>query len=71
MTGNQRVMRNIVLITNVANVALLVVLIDRMGVVGAAIAISFSAILQNLIAVWYVHKKLNFWVFPTFLRRDY
>ena len=71
MTGNQRVTRNIVLITNVANVALLVVLIDRMGVVGAAIAISFSAILQNLIAVWYVHKKLNFWVFPTFLRRDY
>lgn len=58
MTGNEKVMRNISLTSNALGLLLFFLLIPLMGVVGAAVSLSFMLVFQGLLAFIYV-KKLS------------
>lgn len=60
MTGRQRQYNNIVLIGAGINIGLNILLIPRMGILGAAIASATSKIFQNIAAVMYVKKVFGF-----------
>lgn len=64
MTGNEKIMRNIIIFSNTIGICLLIVLIQSFGLLGAALGVSFSIMLQNIIAVYFVKIKLNFWILP-------
>lgn len=59
MTGHERLMRNSALVAGGTNVVLAAILIPRFGVVGAAIATATSLALQNLVASYFVYKKMD------------
>lgn len=59
MTGNEKVMRNIVLISGPLSIILSTILIPIYGIIGAAISISLALIFQNLLAVYFVKTKLG------------
>jgi len=58
MTGNERVMRNISILSNFVGLVFLTVLLPSNGVLGAAISFSVILILQNSLALYYVYKRL-------------
>lgn len=60
MTGHERDMRNIVIISGSLALALGVALIPTFGVLGAAISTASSMAAQNLLAVYIVKKRLGF-----------
>jgi O-antigen/teichoic acid export membrane protein len=59
MTGHEKLLRNTLWITTVLNVALNILLIPKLGMMGSAIASTFSVVATNLFAVWFVKTKLN------------
>ena len=59
MTGYEKVMRNIMFITLLLNTLLCLLLIPRLGIVGAAISSCCSNIFWNIIAVVVIKKKFN------------
>ena len=59
MTGNERVMRNISILSNFVGLVFLTVLLPSIGVLGAAIAYSMILILQNSLALIYVIKRIR------------
>ncbi len=59
MTGNQNIFLRVYLIASVADVLLNILLVPRIGVLGAAIASSVSIILLNAILYVLVWKKLG------------
>ena len=59
MTGNEKSMRNTMLIGGVFSIISAYILISIFGVVGGAIATSLSIAGQNLLAAWYVYRKLG------------
>jgi O-antigen/teichoic acid export membrane protein len=59
MSGNEKLMRNNLIVCALFGVVLSIVLIKSYGIVGAAIAGSVTLAIQNLIAVFLVWKKLN------------
>ncbi len=63
MTGNEKDMRNILLLTGSLSIILGFILTFHYGVLGAAISTSTSLIIQNLLAAFYVRKRLGFNVF--------
>ena len=63
MTGNEKDMRNILLLTGILSIILGFILTFHYGVLGAAISTSTSLIIQNLLAAFYVRKRLGFNVF--------
>ena len=60
MTGNEREMRNTMLISAPFALIVSLILVPFYGVIGSAIATSLALSLQNLLAVWYVNRKLGF-----------
>jgi O-antigen/teichoic acid export membrane protein len=64
MTGNDKLMRNISVITNLIGLVGFWVLIPPFGALGAAIALAFILIMQNLVALVYVWRVLGVWVLP-------
>ena len=64
MTGNEAVMRNNLIFCAVINLILCLTLIPVYGVTGAAVAVTFTVIMQNTIATILVWKCLGFIVFP-------
>jgi O-antigen/teichoic acid export membrane protein len=60
MTGHERDMRNIMLVTGSLSIVLAVVLTIRFGVYGTAWAITLSLIVQNLAALAMVKRRLGF-----------
>lgn len=68
MTGNEKVMRNIILVTAITNIFLNVSLVEEYGSIGVAYATAFSVIMWNIWAVLAVKKNLGFWVFRYYER---
>jgi O-antigen/teichoic acid export membrane protein len=59
MTGNEKVLRNILGMTTVLTIVLSATLIPLIGASGAALAVSISMIFNNLICCQQVQKRLN------------
>lgn len=64
MTGHETLMRNIALTCNAFGLLAFFVLIPVLGALGAAIALAFVLVVQNLVAMYFVWKKLGIWTLP-------
>lgn len=64
MTGHQRHMRNIVLMTGAITVGLSLYLIPLFGIWGALISNATALVLQNLVAAWYVKRLIGIRTIP-------
>lgn len=64
MTGHEALMRNISLICNAFGLLAFFVLIPALGALGAAIALAFVLVVQNIVAMYFVWKKLGIWTLP-------
>lgn len=64
MTGGERCMRNIVVIAGVTSISLSFALCPFIGAWGAVISTSVGLVMQNLIAAWWVYKKLGIRTIP-------
>ena len=63
MSGNESLMRLSVAGAMVVNIIISFILIPRLGVIGAAIAVAISLSFQNILASWFVYKRLSIRVF--------
>ncbi|WP_136806943.1 oligosaccharide flippase family protein [Desulfosediminicola flagellatus] len=59
MTGNEKTLRNILIITTLLTIILSAVLIPTFGASGAAMAVSISMVFNNLACCFQVQKRLN------------
>ena len=59
MGGHEREMRNIVFCSGIASLALAVTLISWLGVLGAALSTCLSIVLNNMLATYFVYKRLG------------
>jgi len=59
MTGNQKVLRNIMLIAAVLNIGINIVLIPSYGIYGAAVAAMVSLMCWNITTLIYVKMKFG------------
>lgn len=64
MTGNEKLMRNIAIICNALGLLGFFIFIPFFGALGAAIALAFFLVVQNLTAMVYVWKRLGIWTLP-------
>lgn len=60
MSGHEKDLRNTVLISGPAAIALAFILVPLFGAMGSAIATAIAIATQNLVAVWWVKKRLGF-----------
>lgn len=60
MSGHERDLRNVTLVSGGLAIGLAVVLTMHVGVIGAAWATALAVIAQNLGALWYVKRRLGF-----------
>lgn len=65
--GREKIMRNTVVISALLIIIINVILLPRIGVMGAAIASSVAVTTQNLLAAFYVHREFKIITIPTFL----
>ncbi|WP_280545693.1 MULTISPECIES: oligosaccharide flippase family protein [unclassified Halomonas] len=65
MTGHETLMRNVALICNAVGLGLFLVLIPALGPMGAALALAFVLVVQNLVALFFVWRRLGIWMLPT------
>jgi O-antigen/teichoic acid export membrane protein len=63
MTGNEKVFRNILTLGLIINVLLNIILIPRIGMIGAAIASAISLIVWNVLSLIYIKRTFSFWTF--------
>jgi O-antigen/teichoic acid export membrane protein len=59
MTGNQKALRNIMLIAAVLNIGINIILIPSLGIYGAAIAAMVSLIAWNITTLIYIKMKFG------------
>ena len=59
MTGHEKVLRNITILSLILSVLLNLVLINLIGILGAAIATSSVIIINNLVKAFFVYKKIG------------
>ncbi|MGB2337140.1 MAG: lipopolysaccharide biosynthesis protein, partial [Alcanivorax sp.] len=64
MTGHEKVMRNIALICNALGLLGFWLLIPLLGPMGAALALAFVLVCQNLAALVFVWRMLGIWTLP-------
>jgi O-antigen/teichoic acid export membrane protein len=64
MTGHQRVMRNVVLMTGVVTIGMSLLCIPYFGIWGALIANATALVMQNLVAAYKVNKLLGIRTIP-------
>lgn len=64
MTGHDRIMRNIALICNGLGLLGFLFLTPALGALGAAIALAFVLVAQNVVALICVWLKLGIWTLP-------
>jgi len=64
MTGHERYMRNIALLCSSAGLVGFLVLTPWFGAFGAALALAFVLVAQNLLAMFFVWIKLGIWTLP-------
>jgi O-antigen/teichoic acid export membrane protein len=63
MTGNEKAFRNILTVGLIINVVLNLILIPRIGIIGAAIASAISLIVWNILSLIYIKRTFGFWTF--------
>ena len=61
MTENQKILRNITIVSFFVNLGLSYLLIPMHGIEGAAIASLITNILINILCIYYIKKKLGFY----------
>ncbi|WP_334050102.1 MATE family efflux transporter [Alteromonas gracilis] len=66
MSGNERTLRNVVIIANIINIVVGVLFIPTFGVYGAALATATGMIFQNIMLVYFVYRKFSFLCLPFF-----
>ena len=66
MSGNEKLYRNIVMITAIFQLLLIIVLVPQIGGLGAAIASSATLICMNIAATYTVYKKLGIITIPVY-----
>jgi len=59
MTGNQKALRNIMLIAAVLNIGITIILIPSLGICGAAVAAMVSLIAWNITSLIYIKMKFG------------
>ena len=64
MSGNGHLMRNTMVFTACLAIFLNVILVERYGAIGAAITTTVSLASQNLLAAWFVYKKMGIRTIP-------
>lgn len=64
MTGHEKLMRNIALVSNFLGLLVFLILIPLFGPMGAAIGLAFILVVQNLVALFYVWRVLGIWTLP-------
>lgn len=64
MTGHERLMRNIALVCNALGLLGFFLLPQVFGVLGAALALSFVLVTQNLTATLFAWRRLGIWILP-------
>lgn len=64
MTGHEALMRNIALFSGASGLLAFVISIPLFGALGAALSLAWVLVLQNLLALYFVRKRLGFWVYP-------
>ncbi len=64
MTGHEVLMRNIALVCNALGLLAFFVLIPPLGELGAALGLAFVLVVQNLVAMCFVWKRLGIWTLP-------
>lgn len=68
MTGNEKKLRNIFTITGLINIAISVLLAEKIGAIGVAYATSLSLIIWNSWCVIEIKRTLGFWMLnPKFI----
>lgn len=65
MTGNEILMRNVALLSNVTGLGFFCVLIPLLGVMGAAIALALTIMMQKLVELYFVRQRLGMTTLPT------
>lgn len=68
MSGNEKDVKKTMLFSVFIMIALLITLVPVMGLIGGAIAYSVTIIVRNLVATWYVKKRLGFVPLPLGIR---
>lgn len=64
MTGHEKLMRNIALSCNFFGLLGFWLLIPPFGPIGAAVALAFILVTQNLVSLFYVWRVLGIWTLP-------
>ncbi len=64
MTGYEKISQNILVTTALVNLILNYILVPRYGMIGAAVATSFSTILWNLLSEIVIYRKFGFLTYP-------
>jgi len=64
MTGHERLMRNIAITCNALGLLAFFFFISFFGAIGAAIALAFVLVCQNVVAMFFVWRKLGIWTLP-------
>lgn len=64
MTGHERYMRNIALLCSALGLVGFLTLTPWLGALGAALALAFVMVAQNLVAMCFVWLKLGIWTLP-------
>jgi O-antigen/teichoic acid export membrane protein len=66
ISNNEKVVRNVSMISAILNLILNFIMIKTMGFQGAAIATLISIFVQNALWTYWVHKRLKIFIFPKF-----
>lgn len=69
MSGNERLLRNDLIVSAILNLLLGMILIPKFGSLGAAIGLALTIAFQNLYATYLVYQRLGFWTIPFFGRQ--
>ncbi|MCH8544993.1 MAG: hypothetical protein LAT61_15630 [Alcanivorax sp.] len=64
MTGNEKLMRNISLVSGAFGVVIFFFFINAWGVLGAAMALACVLMMQNIVALVFVWRRLGVWMLP-------
>lgn len=64
MCGQERALRNNIILMTILNVILNILLVPPFGIIGAALAMASSLALMNVISLALVRSKLGFWCLP-------
>ncbi|MCF1190321.1 flippase [Mangrovimonas sp. AS39] len=66
MTGSERLFRNLTVLSALINVGLNVLLIQKYGILGAALASMFASLTLNLLGIYFVRRNVGFYSFFRF-----